>query len=315
MASNRILLDGRFTTGFYSGRVAIDWPFTVHGDVTTQLRRRQYRIRGSTYQPPQLGITRDPDHVGAYLVAETTPTPTGFSDVVGAEHTFATLPGNQVWYDKPTIPKPDAGAAGGVQNVSPWFNIYFFDSINASVQVGLPIYYRDYFFINNEVFGPIVTCTSANSGGNTRLTKVAHGIAGTERITVANVTSGVTGWFTFDAGEYTVVDPDTIDLLSVNYGTLMTRLARKHRDYTPGSLRVSARMTQSFYLAGVSPGITTDNDIPTPVERLNDALFIDAVIDNVSGWVDYSATDLGRWPSEQSPIRTVTTTAIDFSDL
>lgn len=312
MASNRILLDGRYATGFYSGRVVTEWPFTVNGDLSAQIRRRQYRIRESTYQPPQLGITRDPDSALAYLVAESAPTPTGFLDVLAAEHTFATLPAAQTWYDKPTITKPTAGSAGGTETDSFIGRVIFYDSVDASLPIGYPIYYGGYLFVNNEVFGPIKTSTSANSGADTRLSSTAHGVAGTERLTVF-FTSG--GLRTFDAGEYTVVDPDTLDLLGVNWGANVPRLARKHRDYSPGSFRVAARMTQAFYLAGVSPGIATDADIPTPTERLNDGAFIDAVIATLSGYVDYSATDLGRWPSEQSPIRTVTTTAIDFADL
>lgn len=314
MASNSILIDGRYKSGFYAGAPEVSFPFEVTGDTSTVVVTRQFRSHISTYAPGKLGADMDPQYAGARLVASSPPQPALIPEILAVTRTFATLPPNQIVYDQDDLTKPTAGAAGGTVNTSPYVNVYFYDSINTSVQIGLPTYYRDYMFINNEVYGSIRVSTSATSGGNTRVTQASHGIAGTERITAGSL--NVTGaWYTFDPGEYTVVDPDTIDLLGVNYSVNIIRLARKLRDYTPGSNKASFRTTQEFYLKGVSPGITTDADIPLITDLRNDAAFIDAVLANLTGWVDYSATGLGRWPSDQSPIRTRTVTAINFATL
>lgn len=128
----------------------------------------------------------------------------------------------------------------------------------------------------------------------------------------------IANWAIWPHGSlWVVIDADTIALagrgnLGVG-GNQVTFLGQYYRDYTPGTDRVGVRLTQKFYLPGVTPGIATFADIPVPDPLLNDAAFLQSVIDNPTGYQVYDSTDLASWMN--GPIYTQTLREINMADV
>jgi hypothetical protein len=115
MASNDILLDagtGNFTTGQYSGRRSIRWPFLVNGDRVTVIYERTVTFHEETFAPAQLGVERDPEDSAAYCVGESDPRWLGVSDLVQVTRTYARIPPTQTVEDESImISRPSPGLA------------------------------------------------------------------------------------------------------------------------------------------------------------------------------------------------------------
>lgn len=173
--------------------------------------------------------------------------------------------------------------------------------------------YGGAFWGNNKVY-PYKVVTSANSGGNTRVTCTAHGITGTEDILI-NYNISVS-WIRYSAGEYTVVDLNTIDILGVNYGTNTSHLGRYLRDYTPGLALVRLRETWNFYLPGAPGQPATEDDIPTISTAVNDAYLLSLVLAHATGYFPYDAEPLDTdWPAADSSIYRRRSREIDIASL
>lgn len=113
MSANRILLDGRYATGFYAGREVVSYPFRSNGDTRSLIVTRQWRVRSAYYYPATLGVARDPVYADAFLIAESDPQPAGIGDVVQTTRIFARVPEEQrtpgtIVVSKPQIPGSDA---------------------------------------------------------------------------------------------------------------------------------------------------------------------------------------------------------------
>lgn len=306
-----LLLDGRYSNGFYAGRARVEFPFQANGDVASRVVTREFRRSLSTYLPAPLGYERDPHFPDARLMAETAPAPINIGDVISCARTFASLPPDQVTYGSRVITNPTAATAGGVSSAG-----YILDSDMAGTSnLGLWHALLGYIWTpDNRVFGPPVTTTSANSGGNTRVTfSGAHNIAGTEVLICLRDVTGYRYGVAAPTTGYTVVNATTIDFLGVNIGAYGTSVAKYLRDYTPGSDRVGCRFTQRFYLPGVTGGITTPADIPMPATLINDADFLAAVVANLTGYLTYDADELTRWNGW--PIYTQTFTEINMANV
>lgn len=302
MASNKVLLDGRYARGFYTGRPRISYPFKSNGDYTTIQIDRDWCQSEAFYQVGKLGVDKDPKYNDAYLILETEPQPVGQGDAIKTARTFARVPADQVTYSSRVITKPAPASVAAVNYVLFEFPSTF---------LGYAQIYNGYFWGNGEVFGPEMVSTSADSGANTRVNKSGHGIAGTERI--AFYQASALQVFFLSSGNYTVVDANNIDILGVNLGTAVTKLAEYRRDYTSGTDRVGLRRTQRFYLPGVTAGINGPTDIPLPTLLLNDAEFLSSVATNLTGYQTYDASELTRWMD--SPIYTQTFDEIDMADV
>ena len=307
---NQILRDGQFIRGFYVNRARDKYPFQVNGDNVTKTTERDFRCRADYYRVGQVGIDVLPgSSPKQYLVAETDPSPIGGAEIVSSVRTFSSVPGDQVSYATRVITKPTAASAGGTTGA-----VYIFYASPAGTVLGLYTSYQGYLFApNNKIYGPLLTATSANSGGNTRLTATAHGIAGTESIIVAGVGGSTARYGIVAPGAYTVVDANTIDVLGYNLGTAAISLAKYLRDYTPGTDRVGLRRTQKFYLPGVTSGITTPADIPLPALLVNDVELLASLLANTTGYQTYDASELSRW--NDGPIYTQTYDELNMADL
>lgn len=405
MASQQILLDGNFTRGLFVNSPVIRYPFQVNNDKTAITIDRQYRVRGSTWIPGQVGVDRDPRFSDAYLMAEPEPTPTGISDLVAMTRTYARIPATQTTYSTRVITKPTAQSIGGtVANLADYTAlVYSATTTSGAYAVGA------YFSGDNRVFtastaisptidyatggtftltyktsttGAIsyvasnatiqtavnaladvvtdgVTFTAINniwnpgigylvlvasSGSptanftangasltpttattlyvlNTSITTTsiyvsrqatitAHGLSGSESIFLRGSVGGyyipgnATAW-------WKVIDANTISFSSAI--AFPTYFGLYLRTYTPGTDRVGIRLSQRFYLPGVTSGIATAGDIPIPDLLLNDENFLTAVVAYSSGYQNYDATELVRWNGW--PIYTQTFQEINMADV
>jgi hypothetical protein len=111
-----------------------------------------------------------------------------------------------------------------------------------------------------------------------------------------------------DADNFTVANADTTPDAWAYYRTLL-------RTYTPGVDRVVARITDTFYLPGITPGITTPADIPTPDVAINDTQLLTLITNSATGFQTYDADPLARWPDPLSPIYVQSITAINVDNL
>ena len=241
MSSNRILLDGQYARGVYVGRAVVSYPFLRNGDRSAIIVQRQFRVRESSYMPGQIGVERDPRYPIAYLAAESDPVPAGVSDLIQVVRTFASVPADQVTYGSRVITKPDAASTGGVSVGQ------FYGEMSPVAGLGIAHTYASYLFApTGKVYGSLISCTSSNSGANTRLEfSSAHGIAGTETL-VSRGASGSSNFGVLDPADYSVIDADTIDILGFNAGANATQVGKYLRDYTPGTDRVGIKITQKL---------------------------------------------------------------------
>lgn len=302
--------DGTFTSAVQDGPASPFYPLLVGAvsDPNTKGTIRNMVVLPANYSPLALK-TADPSDNTQYLMAESQPSIEG--GIARFQRTYCRVPGDRVWYTSRVLTKPTTASAGGVGNAA--FIVY--DTLAAGVNLGLYTTYSTMIFApNSKIYGPIKVCTSSNSGGNTRLEFASpHGVAGTEQLLVAGAAGSANRYGIVEPAGYTVIDTDTIDILGFNLGANSTSIAEYLRDYTPGTARVGARMTQSFWLPGVTAGVNVGSDIPIPNTLLSDQALLDNVIATVTGYVNYDATDLELWNGW--PIYTQTITAINTADL
>jgi hypothetical protein len=255
-----------------------------------------------------LGSTSDPETPDSYLMNNSAPNKTA-SNLYSFNRTFSRVPADVVTYGSRVITKPTAASAGGTALTTQ----YFYSS--AGVLLGNYTTYLSHVFApNNSVYGPEAATTSVNSGANTRVTWATHGLAGTEAIETRS-----SGWGGGDsrritaAGGYSVIDPNTIDILGFNLGVTVANAGKYLREYSPSTDRVGTRKTQRFYLPGVTANVTTPADIELPALLMNDVDFISSILANTTGFQDYDATALERWNGW--PIYTQTFEAINMANL
>lgn len=299
--------DGTYTSPVQDGPKRTFYPFVNNPtkDTTTKGTVRNYVVLPGSFSPAA-ALSTDPDDATQYLIEETEPQIDG--GIARFSRTYCKVPSDQVVYGSRVITKPDVASAGGVSVGT------FYEDITGAAGLGVAYTYSSRVFApNNKIYGPLISCTSSNSGGNTRLEfSSAHGIAGTE--TLASRGAGNSSNFgILEPADYSVIDSDTIDILGFNAGANATQIAKYVRDYTPGTDRVGTKSTQKFYLPTVTGGITTPQDIPLPTLLLNDAELLASVIANLTGYQTYDASELEPW--RDSPIYTQILIEIDMATL
>lgn len=244
----------------------------------------------------------DADDPLAFLVEETEPDASLLElGVAKWVRGYANVPAPVITYSTIPINKPTAEAVGEEAN---WYS-------SAGVFQGSVGIYISHVFVNNEVFGPLQTSTSADSGLNTRVTCAGHGVSGTDRLVIYRNSTAI-GYVVFQPSEYSVINANTIDLLNVNYGAAAIRVADYLRAYTPGQDRVRTKKTKTFYLPGLTLGIATAESIPIPSPLINDAEFLAQVIAVTSGFLTYDANPLAFY---KGPIYEQELIAIDMADV
>ncbi len=407
---NRILLDGKYTRGFYVGRPRINFPFDVNSDYATITVERDWTQSASVFSPGRLGVDRDPYYSTAYLNTETKPDPTGIGDVIKTVRTFAIVPSAQISYGSNSITKPTIPNEGSA--------ILSVRNFNAtSTEIATAVRNNTGFWLSDDrVFSAFVaisatsaTIPNATAGTFTLTYKaittgaIAYnaaqptveaalnglasviadgltftvamglntasngtiGLLATVGTTITSVTMNVAGLTVSTITgkkSFTVVNSSTTQMISlarvlavpshgnVNTNALLlvdssddgyvfaagywdsydantlqlataagaggwpniTYAANYLRTYTPGTTILAARITETFYLPGVTAGITTPADIPITVPNISDADIISAVLTH-TGYqpVDFSGPD--RWMN--GVIWQTTKTEVNFDSL
>ncbi len=129
------------------------------------------------------------------------------------------------------------------------------------------------------------------------LTVPAHGFSAAKVLLLADASTGIIvpvgAWSIYDANTLQLACPITSGILQTAYGTVKYP-ATYLRNYTPGTTILAVRITETFYLPGVTAGITTPADIPITVPNISDADIIAAVLTD-TGYqpVDFQGPE--RW--------------------
>jgi hypothetical protein len=139
------------------------------------------------------------------------------------------------------------------------------------------------------------------------LTISSHGFDTSQRLAAANTNDVLLALPTAFWGS---VDSNTIWLPSA--GSFVWRIAGDYvREYVPGSKLARLRDVTSFYLPGVTAGITTTDDITVPIGLENPEDFLNALV-TLTGWQDYQADGPSQW---LSPIYKLRITQIDLDSI
>jgi hypothetical protein len=295
------------------GPARFSYPFIDNGDYVSVLIERDYHQLRTTWQPPRLGTTRDPETADAYQVAETPPAPWPANPaLVVYTRTFARVPAAQTVYGTISLTKPAVSSFNATS-----VNMQAVTGGGTSTNLGANYEYISHAWdiVNNRVYGPNVAVTSTDAGSDHDVTWTGHGLAGTERIAIYASYSGgfAIGWLLFDPGYYSIVDVNTVRLTGWAASMVSASYAAEYlRDYVPGADRVGSKSVTTFYLPGVTPGISTPADIPLPAPLINDNEFIAEIVSTLTGYIDYDAQTIAPW---RGPIYMLETTQIDMADV
>lgn len=90
----------------------------------------------------------------------------------------------------------------------------------------------------------------------------------------------------------------------------VTRIGQLIRSYTSGPGRVRIKRTSSFYLPGVTSGVTTAADIPIPSPRTSDAALLTLLASTATGFQDYDADSPKQW---MGPIYELNSDEVDMA--
>lgn len=177
------------------------------------------------------------------------------------------------------------------------------------------------FSINSASLTPAVVADQTNGAGSAtwriartalNFNKVGHGLSAAQAIRINTTTTGG-GTATTVAS---VVDADNFTVANgVGNPSAWAYYRKLLRSYTPGTARVAAKLVQSFYLPGVTVGITTPADIPVPAVAINDTQLLTLITDSATGFQTYDADPVAHWPSEESPIYTQTLKKINLDTM
>ena len=107
MASNSVLLDGKWTRGFYAGRGRKSHPFAQNGDYNSIIVVREFRQSEHYFVPGRRGVDKDPVYSDAYLILESDPEPIGMGDAISVIRTYARIPSTQTVPSSIFVNKPE----------------------------------------------------------------------------------------------------------------------------------------------------------------------------------------------------------------
>jgi hypothetical protein len=121
----------------------------------------------------------------------------------------------------------------------------------------------------------------------------AHGMTGSHASVQIDAGGSPASLALLPSASLVVVDSDTLALAAP--GTGATILVAPYRSlYTPGNNSTTLHQVTDFYLPGVTPGITTADDIPSPPDMTNAVTFLTALAAS-SGWAAYGFQAPATW--------------------
>jgi hypothetical protein len=304
MASRDTLLDGTYIAASEVGSPRYKFPFRQSGDNISSLFEQDYWQSMDAFMPYTLG-TANTKAPGFYLVDESDPVPL-LANLVKLTRTWARIPASQSVDSTLSVTKPQAVAVNALNRsgVNNW-------ALNSTAYTA-----GNYLIVGSSVHGPFKVCTSATTvAPTTRITVPAgHGLSGSETIYFnGSSTNSVPNYFRALTGEYTVVNSTQIDV-DANLGSAITRLYvyLVTRAYTSGLKRVRCRNVTTFYMPGITPGISSADDITIPSGIIDENGLLDAIFQIGSGYVTYDVRSFEPW---LWPIYKMQTTQINLADL
>lgn len=114
-------------------------------------------------------------------------------------------------------------------------------------------------------------------------------------------------------GSWGVIDANTIWMSNSGTGFYYTYAGTLNRAYVPGqTYLLRTRVIETYYLPGISPGISTPGDILSPVGLQNPSDFISALI-SLTGFQSYQSEGPASWMGTQ--IYVVKSIEINLDDL
>lgn len=142
-------------------------------------------------------------------------------------------------------------------------------------------------------------------------TIAGHGFNGSlELVTTDNAVSTVAR--VFSSTYWGVIDANTVWVPNIPTPFLYYRFGTFLRTYKPGSqILLRTRLTEDFFLPGVTPGIATASDIPITLGLQNPADFFQALV-SLTGWQTYETEGPAFWLG--GPIYRRAYTAINVDD-
>lgn len=265
---------------------------------------------------------RDKTDAMAYLVAENDPSIIN-SEAITVDRLFARIPLQQTVPSsiQVTIPAPVGGGIGSPTGVAKWGGVGNLGlqpgEINSSYLVSQNASYINsvYTVLNSyDYYGPEVAITASTVAGQLRLNWTAHGVT-TQDIEFNTNSAGTPAQRQIiPYGYYTIVDADHIDLngaaLSFPPSPIVVA-AKKVGTITTGYKFMRCKLVTNYYLLGVSPGISTLNDIPLPTDQSIGGNFFAALI--AGSTIKYKVGEWSLW--NNTSIIQQTTTQIQSSDV
>jgi hypothetical protein len=153
----------------------------------------------------------------------------------------------------------------------------------------------------------------AGAAARTLYISGGHGIVAGDTIYIkgdSTYYSGITAFTITDSNTITLVGSDSA---TYNGATAITEVGKLTIDnYTPEPKQTRVKYVTDYYLPGVSPGITTADDIPLPTYQ-GDTTTLLAAIFAGDGEINYQVGGLKQWLG--SPILERTTTKLTASQL
>lgn len=180
-----------------------------------------------------------------------------------------------------------------------------FSGVNFSIDVGslTAASIWSVSIAGSDSFSARIALTSLN------FNKPAHGLSAAQAIRMTTIPTGggteTTVATVVDVDNFTVANSDTTPNAWTHYRPYI-------RTYTPGPDRIRTRLTTTYYLPGVSIGITTPADIPIPDVATNDNTLLLLICENATGFEIYDAESLTRWLD--GPIYQQTLIATDMAN-
>jgi hypothetical protein len=167
-----------------------------------------------------------------------------------------------------------------------------------------------------NTFSYFTTSTNQTLALAKYMTSAGHGLtAGVPLFAGTNQGTSVLQALRYPAGDWGVHDANTLffwQRYTAAPSASFQYLAPYFRTYTPGATVLSSRISETFYLPGVTPGIATVADIPIEVPNIGDADVIAAAL-GAGGFQPVQFTGPERW--RDGPIYFTTTTGINFDNL
>jgi hypothetical protein len=308
------LHDGSFLAPITNGPRRYEYPFRMNGDRVSALFEQEYWQAATTFTPTEWSVPH-PTEPEFYLVKETEPVEF-MAGLVKYVRTFARVPARQTEWNSILVQMPEPTTSGGLQTL---FGPFVSNGNNTSNQYGGGILAANYFFGLGAYYRPLKTGTPvAFSGNRTAITCTNHSLTNGQAIVMIGGSNISVAAFAqqWDGSQWSYINANAINgpnAFDANYMGLQVYLTGYSRgSFGSGSRYLRCRRVTDFYLPGITPGITTEADIPLPSDQSNSSEFIDALLAG-GGDINVQVGELTRWRG--SPIYQITKTVIDVLDI